>query len=302
MEITQNGTRLNHKDRMAAEQAAKEFEVVREAVKQRERAKEDDLRARFEWGGAVARHLDNSEYGEDMAGLIAQKIDRTRQFVWNHARFHKRVLDSWPDLGIEGYIAECDHDDRNKSWRAARQWTSENDEDANTEAEAVDEQKRRVERGLERLEEEATKLWEVVQTAKGQLSDNKLEEVHGVLIASKQALDDTNPDDVPEIPRTRTENDAYREWVASHACCACGVVDDPIDPHHLDAVGVGTKGTDFLCVPLCRDCHDELDSIGMSEDRWWDEQPVNPYKVASELMAKILGTLNDLDNVLEVAR
>jgi len=52
---------------------------------------------------------------------------------------------------------------------------------------------------------------------------------------------------------------AYRRWVKSLPCCACGKSAD--DPHHIISVGyggMGTKVSDLWAIPLCREHHDSL--------------------------------------------
>jgi hypothetical protein len=53
---------------------------------------------------------------------------------------------------------------------------------------------------------------------------------------------------------------AYLEWVATLPCCGCGQPAD--EAHHIIAAGLGggmgTKPSDFMTMPVCRICHDEI--------------------------------------------
>lgn len=54
----------------------------------------------------------------------------------------------------------------------------------------------------------------------------------------------------PKQPPGRSEE--YLEYIRGLPCCIC---QDPAEPHHLLSAGVGQKGSDFSCVPLCRVDH-----------------------------------------------
>lgn len=57
----------------------------------------------------------------------------------------------------------------------------------------------------------------------------------------------------------RMEDRAYLNWVKTLPCCGCG--DHSDDPHHIHSrgfKGMGTKVPDYMTMPLCRICHDEL--------------------------------------------
>lgn len=71
--------------------------------------------------------------------------------------------------------------------------------------------------------------------------------------------------------------------IADIGCAICGKV---ADPHHLDSSGVGTKGSDWLTVPLCRVHHMEYHSIGRLE--FEDKYSVNLWRVCATLLAEEL--------------
>ena len=87
----------------------------------------------------------------------------------------------------------------------------------------------------------------------------------------------------PKIPppiRTRL----HREWVASHACIACGRRGETA--HHIlrdkSRRGMGGKGCDSATVPLCNRCHDELHSRAGNEKRFFTERRVPNYHGIAE--------------------
>lgn len=49
---------------------------------------------------------------------------------------------------------------------------------------------------------------------------------------------------------TRYKSEAYRRWVASHACFGCGI-DGHSQCAHRNGAGMGTKHSDLETFPLC---------------------------------------------------
>ncbi|MDX2265397.1 MAG: hypothetical protein NW215_10545 [Hyphomicrobiales bacterium] len=64
----------------------------------------------------------------------------------------------------------------------------------------------------------------------------------------------------------------YRESVRRLPCCTCGMC-PPSDPHHLKngtgERGMGLKSTDKWLVPLCRECHDDVERAGSTNEPGW---------------------------------
>jgi hypothetical protein len=52
----------------------------------------------------------------------------------------------------------------------------------------------------------------------------------------------------------------YLNWVKELDCCMCGAPAD--DPHHVKGIGnfsgMGMKAPDYLSMPLCRGCHNQI--------------------------------------------
>lgn len=61
-------------------------------------------------------------------------------------------------------------------------------------------------------------------------------------------------------------NEAYLDFIRSMKCAVC---DGRADPHHLEAVGMGSKrgknqkGSDLTAIPLCIEHHSELETSGI---------------------------------------
>jgi|APHM01.1.fsa_nt_gi Protein of unknown function (DUF968). len=303
-EVVNESAALDHRDRMIANDAAKDYEQIRTSTRKKVEAKKDDIRARFRWGGTVAEALEDADYGDGVAEKISNEIDKVVQYVNNHARFFNRVLDSWPDDGVEGYIQHCEEKDRNLSWRQAREWAKRpkggSDDGGGGNAEAVQQKRRRVEDLMHELEEEAVELWEESKEARGELTDDDFEQVMGVVTSAKEKIDDTDPEKVPDADpdRHRQVIEPWRRWVESKGCIVPGC-DTPLKgptAHHLDRGGHGTKGSDTLTVCLCDPHHQILHD--MPEREFWDMHHVNPWRVAAEWQSEVLDAIGDLATVL----
>lgn len=79
----------------------------------------------------------------------------------------------------------------------------------------------------------------------------------------------------------RVQDDPYREYVRSHPCCACprGLASEP---HHLKSKGSG--GDDYFCVPLCRYCHQEIETVG--RQTFQDRKGINLWEVCAKLLVE----------------
>lgn len=65
------------------------------------------------------------------------------------------------------------------------------------------------------------------------------------------------------IPKKKpARNDEYLEYIRSLPCCVC-VTGTPVEPHHMEGGGVGQKGSDYSCIPLCTQHHRELHDVGV---------------------------------------
>jgi hypothetical protein len=63
----------------------------------------------------------------------------------------------------------------------------------------------------------------------------------------------------PKTPPARDED--YLDYIRSLPCCVC-VTGTPVHPHHMESGGVGCKGSDHSCVPMCANHHREFHDMG----------------------------------------
>ena len=60
---------------------------------------------------------------------------------------------------------------------------------------------------------------------------------------------------LPKVKPYRSE--AHLAGIRKKHCMCCGAP-PPSDPHHMATGGMGTKASDLLTVPLCRECHQRV--------------------------------------------
>jgi hypothetical protein len=65
----------------------------------------------------------------------------------------------------------------------------------------------------------------------------------------------------------RIVDERFRRFVKTFACCVCGR--RPVDPAHIGPKGIGSKASDYTCIPLCRDHHDAQGSFGLGREHEW---------------------------------
>lgn len=78
-------------------------------------------------------------------------------------------------------------------------------------------------------------------------------------------------------------SEAHLKLIRQLPSCISGRT--PCDPHHLRIdTGMGLRALDRWTVPLTRDEHDHLHSVGSRNERsWFEARGVNPYMLANAL-------------------
>jgi hypothetical protein len=74
-----------------------------------------------------------------------------------------------------------------------------------------------------------------------------MREIHGIEISRKpprRSIGNRGP----------ARNWKYRQWIRSLPCSVCGL--EPCrEAAHTGDHGLGSKASDYSCIPLCSDCH-----------------------------------------------
>ena len=89
--------------------------------------------------------------------------------------------------------------------------------------------------------------------------------------------------------KQKSSSKKYLEYIKEKPCLACGQM--PVDPHHMEAVGMGGANKDgfkdYSCVPLCRFHHSEYHSGGLHY--FEAKYQVNLWKENSRLVRRYFG-------------
>ena len=88
----------------------------------------------------------------------------------------------------------------------------------------------------------------------------------------------------------RFEMSEYRVYIRDLGYCACSPQHrPPIEAHHTETGGMGTKASDLLCVPLCWRCHHLLTAEGRRAlERRYDLLPNELEKIGWNLLARFV--------------
>lgn len=71
-----------------------------------------------------------------------------------------------------------------------------------------------------------------------------------------------------DIKPGRERDEEHLRFVRSMRCCMCGSA-PPSDPHHVEAGGTGTKGSDYYAIPVCRECHERCEGFVIDAAEQW---------------------------------
>jgi len=280
--------------RQVAQTVVAEYQSIRDAEGDIEDAQIQALYARYGWGRALCNAVTDVEATQtDFCKEIAARLDKSESYVHHHLRFARACVEEHSDFNppVAGYIAHSHDRGRKLTWSAAIRWmSSSTGQETDEDSEEVHHAMKEVERRMEALEEAAEGLSERYLGRADSLGAGEREAVEGVLTRARQALQDERHrmETLPVEDEERVECEPYRRWVADHACCHCGVIDDTVVLHHPEHVYAGdgghaTKISDFLGVPLCFDCHQKAEG---PEERFWKQSPADPREVAARLQSE----------------
>lgn len=115
-----------------------------------------------------------------------------------------------------------------------------------------------------------------------------------------------NPNKPKEDKRAKLAGNSKEHLALIRQLPSCVSGRTPCDPHHLQVKGergMGLRARDKWCVPLTRDEHDHLHSVGSrNELAWFKAHGIeNPYKLAQALW-KASPNLQKMKDVVEAHR
>ncbi len=84
-----------------------------------------------------------------------------------------------------------------------------------------------------------------------------------------------------QFPKNKIyRSEEYKAYVRTLPCIVCG---GNSDPHHEIGGGMGIKGSDLFCIPLCREHHREREDTG--KETFWKKHNMNPDVIIRETLA-----------------
>jgi ElaB/YqjD/DUF883 family membrane-anchored ribosome-binding protein len=123
-----------------------------------------------------------------------------------------------------------------------------------------------------KVEKTAQQL-EQLNTLAEQASAEEQDEVRGLTQAAVKEIQRTSrnffasgeiePDTKKRIPRS----EEYMEYIRNMPDPIDGTTN--VDPHHCDVGGTGIKGSDFSCIPLSREHHNEIED---NTESWFEDK------------------------------
>ena len=92
---------------------------------------------------------------------------------------------------------------------------------------------------------------------------------------------------MPQKPKKHKDN-KYLDIIRQKTCLVCA---SPAEPHHINGLiyerAMGSKN-DYLAVPLCRECHVDVE---MKPKTFWKQNSVNPYAI---VIRQLINYIEDL--------
>ena len=82
----------------------------------------------------------------------------------------------------------------------------------------------------------------------------------------------------------RIEDEAFLVFVRSRRCSVPGCINPDTDPHHTITRGAG--GSDHFAIPLCRQHHDEIHSLG--KHRFETDHGIDLWAVSARILSMFI--------------
>jgi len=224
--------------------------------------KRDRSLQRF-WIGEVVHTLQSgAEYGDNIMDRITDQIGVSKSYLRESRQFYEAHDGS--QQACEAWMDEVEKERGQVNWGYCRRWARKqlSGEDFEDDTQTVEDEKRRLERRAERLEADAREMEE--QVMQSNADEEAKAEALGVAAQARQVAEDTcRKAEAMELEEyERTEDEEYREWIRSQPCIVRDRTGEDVDPHHAIEGGQGSKASDYTCLPLCHDLHEELHDIG----------------------------------------
>jgi len=233
---------------------------------------------RFRIGRVVSHVTESAEYGDGAVQKLAAKMIKSDSYLYQSRRFYEAHDGS--EQACKAWLDEVEQEKGRVTWGYCKQWAKKqlSGDDYNEDQDKVEQEITRLERRAQRLDQDAQELEEQVHEAN--VDEDAKAEALGVAARARQVAEETrHKAETMELEDyERVEDEEYREWIRSQPCIVRDRTGDDVDPHHAIEGGQGSKASDYTCLPLCHDLHEELHGPNMSREKFEDKHNVDIWQ------------------------
>lgn len=207
---------------------------------------------------SIALGMDRSEtYGGKVIETLAKRADIHERTLYRALQFYKQI--GGGETSLRKWMDDVEEEKGEITWSYCVNWTEKALPEAEKDAgEKLEKVVQKLEKKAEKIEHEAADVEREVQKWN---DDGKREEALGVVEKAREIAADVRAQaERLELQKPeRITDEKYLEYVRTFNCLCC---ENAAEPHHLLTGGMGTKGPDWVVIPLCRIHHQEFHQIG----------------------------------------
>lgn len=231
------------------------------------------------WIGSVVAHLQaEAEYGDNILGRVTDRIGVSKSYLRESRQFYDAHNGS--EQACRAWMDEVEKERGQVNWGYCRNWARKqlSGEDWEDDTQKVEQETKRLERRAERLEQDARETEE--QVMQSNADEEAKAEALGVAARARQVAEETRrrAQELELEEYERVEDEEYREWIRKQPCIVRDRTGEDVDPHHAIEGGQGSKASDYTCLPLSHDLHEELHGPNMSRKAFEEKYNVDIWK------------------------
>ena len=210
--------------------------------------------SRWKMGRSIDELLDGErgQYGENAVEAIADHTGMHPNTIYECRRFYTTTPDG-PERWMESVIAA----NGIVLWKNVRLLIAQKTDVETLGAQgALERRIYSVDKRIERLEQDMS---EIARDARSNgIAPDLKEKVLGV---ADRVVDVRINGFVGFSKQLTPRDDQHLEFVRQLPCAFCHA-NPPSEPHHVETSGTAIKGSDYSCVPVCRECHNDIHNLG----------------------------------------
>jgi ribosomal protein L9 len=240
--------------------------------------KRDRALTRFWIGEVIHKLQSDAEYGDGIMDRITDLVGASKSYLRESRQFYEAHEGS--RQACEAWMDHVEQERGQVNWGYCRNWARKqlSGDDYDEDQDKVEQEITRLERRAQRLDQDAQELEEQVHEAN--VDEDAKAEALGVAARARQVAEETrHKAETMELEDyERVEDEEYREWIRSQPCIVRDRTGDDVDPHHAIEGGQGSKASDYTCLPLCHDLHEELHGPNMSREKFEDKYEIDIWQ------------------------